>query len=373
MHTILIRRRDCFLNYVGSKIAKRMDGYKVRSISTTKQRRLLLPLSLGVSSLTLLHVLDQQLHTQKERTGRTGYEIDVLIINESFEPSGEVFTKSVLMLKQKYPQYNFKTASLEEVYHYDDAFANEALVLSKNIVGGNVDCAANTFAARLQGTLAALPSQTSRADMIVILRTRLIVAFAKHIECESILWGDSTTRLAERTLAETAKGRGFSVPWQMADGRTPYCINFAFPMRDLLRKEINTYASLISPPLIALSVESRNQYQGPALSEGTTIDELMSQYFESVEQNYPSIVANVVRTSGRLQAASLSHASATCTICSMPIIHGTQGLHGWGGNQEEIIKTLDEDRTLDKNRGMICYGCSRTLGDTETIPSNKTI
>ena len=341
-----------------------MDGYKVRSISTGKPRRLLLPLSPGVSSMTLLHVLDEQLRTQRERTGRTGYEMHVLIVDESFEPSGEVFSNSVLMLEQKYPQYKFKTASLEEVYHYDDAFANEALMLSNVNVGVNVDSAANAFATRLQDTLASLPSQTSRADMIVILRTRLIVSFAKHIECESILWGDSATRLAERTLAETAKGRGFSVPWQMADGRSPYGINFAFPMRDLLRKEINSYASLTTPPLTALLVESKDQDRSPVSSKDTTIDALMNQYFESVEQNYPSIVANVVRTSGRLQAASTCNASTTCFVCKMPISHGTQGLHKWGGNQEPLTTEMQDDRTFDNNKNMLCYGCARTLGNT---------
>ena len=341
-----------------------MDGYKVRSVSTGKLRKLLLPLSLGVSSMTLLHVLDQQLRMQKERVGRTGYELHVLIVDEYFEPSGDVLSNSVLRLKQKYPQYKFEIIPFEEVYRYDDALASETPVQSKSAVGANLDSAPNAPATRLQDTLASLPSQTSKTDMMVILRTRLIVAIAKHMECESILWGDSTTRLAERTLAETAKGRGFSVPWQTADGRSPYGINFVFPMRDLLRKEINSYASLATPPLTAMLVESQDQNRNPVSSKDTTIDELMSQYFESVEQNYPSIVANVVRTSGRLQAASSSDASSTCCVCSMPISHGTQGLHGWGGNQEELTTNLKDYRTIDKNPNMLCYGCARTMGNT---------
>ncbi|RAL68532.1 hypothetical protein DID88_007259 [Monilinia fructigena] len=47
-------------------------------------------------------------------------------------------------------------------------------------------------------------------------------------------------------------------------------------------------------------------YQEPpshisASSKSTTIDDLMAQYFESVEENFPSIVANVVRTSSKLK------------------------------------------------------------------------
>lgn len=74
----------------------------------------------------------------------------------------------------------------------------------------------------LMHLLSSLPSTTSRMDILSILRTRLIVEIAKKEGCAAVLWGDSTTRLAQKTLAETAKGRGFSIPWQTADGDSPF-------------------------------------------------------------------------------------------------------------------------------------------------------
>ncbi|MCJ1247736.1 cytoplasmic tRNA 2-thiolation protein 2 [Trapelia coarctata] len=366
--TIVVRTehlcRDCFMNYVGSKIIKRMDGFKVRGASRDKHRRLLLPLSLGVSSMTLLHVLDQQLRTQKERTSRTGYELHVLFVDDNMLERENAALNSLASAEEKYPQHTYTAAPLSDVYEYAYESETGGPMPLENLgeYAGQVPPDARSES--LSAQLGLLPSATSRADMIGILRTRLIVGFAKRMDCESILWGDSTTRLAERTLAETAKGRGFSIPWQTADGLSPYGINFTFPMRDLLRKEIVTYSSLTNQPLTALLFEPANQFQVSASSKETTIDDLMAQYFDSVEQNYPSIVANVVRTSGRLLAALPSETSASCSICGLPVAHGAQGLYGWNGDQQ--VRRAIEDLG-DAGNEVVCYGCSRSVGSSKNI------
>ena len=174
---------------------------------------------------------------------------------------------------------------------------------------------------KLQTFLCSLNSTTSRTDALVILRRRHIVDFAHQNHCEAILWGDSTTRLAERTLAETAKGRGFSLPWIVVDGNSPQGIPFYYPLRDLLSKEIETFASLTNPTLDDLIVKDDAK---PATStKNTSIDDLMSQYFESVERDYPSIVANVVKTAGKLQPVPLSEVEKQCELCEMPLDEGT--------------------------------------------------
>ena len=347
------------MNYVASKVAKRMDSFKVRGSSTDQPRRLLLHLSLGTSSITLLHILDQQLQTQLERTKRTGYELYVLFIDQS-SIGGEGEPLDILDgLKQKYSAYTFTTAPLDDVFKF----------LSYPLDGGlapftdaraRFDSEVNFGSRYLQQLLASLPSPSSRADMITVLRTRLIIGLAKENGCESILWGDSATRLAERTLAETAKGRGHSLPWQTADGPSPHGISFNFPMRDLLRKEIVLYSNLTSPPLASLISKHSRAPKSSVSSKDTTIDDLMSQYFESVETNYPSIVANVVRTSSRLNALPSAEDSLPCRLCGLPVTEGAQGIHGWGGDQAKISNTLKFENNEPARTSILCYGCTRS-------------
>ena len=201
-----------------------------------------------------------------------------------------------------------------------------------------------------------MPSATSRTDVSSTLLTRLLVDVARRNGCESILFADSTTRLAEKTLTETAKGRGFSLPWQVSDGMSPYGIGFNYPLQDLLKKELVAFSSLTAPPLTSLIAFQAPSSQTSVSSKLTTIDDLMAQYFESVEENYPSIVANVVRTSSKLQPLT-GDESAACGLCGIPVSRGTDGIYGWGGDQ-------NLDSRAAKAEGVdsiLCYGCSRSI------------
>jgi len=190
-------------------------------------------------------------------------------------------------------------------------------------------------AAIINEGLASLDSLTARKDMFQILIRKLIVSTAKASNCEAILWGDNTTTLAERVLADTAKGRGSSLPWTVADGNSLHSIPFHYPMRDLLSQEIVNYASLIG--LEHSESMSDGLAKVPVNLKNTTIDDLMRQYFKSVEREYPSIVANVVKTTGKLASPSLSSVETQCELCDVPL----------------------EGRGPDKSR--LCYACIRVL------------
>lgn len=256
------------------------------------------------------------------------------------------------MLKERFPSHTYSMVQLEDLFDYDtlsgpDGIADGITPIIHNDVDKNH---------ALETLLAGLPSSTSRADLIGILRSRLINAFAKARDCESILYGDSTTRLAERILSETAKGRGVAIPWLTEDGQSPHGIKIVYPMRDLLRKEITAYARMTTPSLTPLIAEGHSSESTSASSKDNTIEELMGQYFDSVEQNFPSIVANVVRTSSRLIAPP-SERGRLCQLCRLPVARGTDGLH-WCGEQESADGSTRD--ISDKATERLCYGCARS-------------
>lgn len=209
---------------------------------------------------------------------------------------------------------------------------------------------------QLQDILSSIPSATSRADIVTTLLTRLLVELAEHNHCESILFGDSTTRLAERTLTETAKGRGFSLPWQVSDGQSPYGIGFYYPLRDLLKKELAVFTTLTTPSLTDLVLNQDKVSEVSLSSKAITIDNLMTQYFESVEENYPGIVANVVRTSSKLKPL-LEDGDKSCALCALPVTEGMDGIYGWGGDQNSVSRA----ERNNANNSILCYGCSRSI------------
>ena len=337
------------MNYVVGKVTKRMDGFKVRKNSKERVRIVLLPFSHGTSSMALLHILDQHIRTQLERTGRQAYVLHVLHVDQSIVDQGSIISKS---LEWQYPLHTYHEYMIEDVLTLGVPLLEsepEPDDLASDFFKGST---AVKPADRLRDLLLSLPSPSSRADMINVLRTRLITAKANSLGCEAIVWGSSTTRLAEMTLSETAKGRGFSIFLQTNDGPSSHGTSYLFPMRDLLRKEISTYSHLTSPPLISL-LHSTSQEPTDGSNQGTTIDDLMVQYFASVEENYPSIVTNVVRTCTKLRASSLSNEDIPCRICNLPVTVAGRGLHGRGGDNSDANSTVRD----------ICYGCARSFQD----------
>lgn len=330
---------------------------KVRGAFNEAPRNLLLPVSLGLSSITMLQILDEQLRNQSERTGRSSYNLHVLHVDQSPPVERADHQKALALLKERFPSHTYSSILLEDVFDYHVNFEKEIL----NSRSAITKILTNDKNARLQHLMSSLPSATSRADLVNFLRLRLTIEIAKQRGYDSILYGDSTTRLAERTLSETAKGRGGSLPWLTADGVNPHGLQIIYPMRDLLKKELSTYASITSPPLTTMVLDSTSPDPASVSSKATTIDSLMSQYFGPVEQNFPSIVANVVRTSSKLLVPSLASTTLLCNMCKLPIEEVSRR---WGGDQASCtVPPVDGNTELKKNQ-TLCYGCARSINDT---------
>ena len=69
------------------------------------------------------------------------------------------------------------------------------------------------------------------------------------------------------------------------------------PCRDLYKAELELYASLVEPALEAVEEEPRLR---PVSVRQTSVDELLARYIEVQGVKYPSVMANVVRTVGKL-------------------------------------------------------------------------
>lgn len=340
----------CFTQYVTTKAIKRMETYRVRG-STKAPKKLLFPLSFGPSCASLLYILDQHLQGQYEKMKRTAYELYVVHIDShTDEADRNHFSGLLETYKAHFPRHTYSIVGLEEAIDLD-SIDWESLGVARPAEGEE-----RPGTERLHDFIGSMPSATSKADVVTTLLTRLLVDVGKRQGCEGILFGDSTTRLAEKTLTETAKGRGFSLPWQVSEGMSPYGIAFHYPMRDLLKKELVAFTSLTTPPLndiVILQPSSRNV---SASAKSTTIDDLMAQYFESVEENYPSIVANVVRTSSKLKPLAGNDTQA-CGLCGLLVTEGTDGIFGWGGDQNSNSRPAEED----SHYSVLCYGCSRSI------------
>jgi len=313
----------CFSKYVQTKIVKRMETFRVKNSEPGKERTLLLPLSFGPSSTALLYVVSRHLKGQIEKTGRTGFKLHVMHVQLPGESGSDEILEQV---KQRYPEHTYSNIALSSITSHDSLIPSDFQQTTEP---------AQSPEEKLTAILSALPTATSRADATGIFLRKLLVHHALTLDSGAILFSDSTTRLSERVLAETAKGRGFSLPWVVSDGESPFGIPIYYPVRELLSKEVAAFVDFIEPSMAGMVV--RNDIKPAASMKNTTIDDLTRQYFAGVEVDYPSIVANVVRTTSKLQPRSLSEVEQHCELCDIPL----------------------EGQAPERSR--VCYGCIRTM------------
>jgi cytoplasmic tRNA 2-thiolation protein 2 len=140
-------------------------------------------------------------------------------------------------------------------------------------------------------------------------------------------------------------------------------VTFYHPLRDLFKKELVTYAfEITQPSLIPLcgAYSSIPKHSPAAATSGRniTVGELMTQYFDSMEVQYPSTVSNVVRMGDRLKPSSSK--TKTCSLCGLFIDEGANDLTlGAQGQQVEA--------------GEMCYGCMRSTHGASRLASLLTI
>lgn len=367
--------RTCYEQHIAQRVIKRLgQPYKEAKdrIGNTQNSRAkyILGLSFGPSSASLVQLLDNNLQGLKEKNLRVAYEVHVVHIdtNLSSAPASADADSSASQLLEKYkerfPNLSMQCVSLSDALALDTIDWSVLPMLQADLAP----------AQQLRSLLDALPSVTSRVDIMRLLVRHLLLSLALKSNGHALLLGSTTTALAEVTLAETAKGRGFAVPWQVNDGPVPITTflrhgeqavegeaakgteKTTFPiyylLRDVFKREIITYTGLLKP-----SMKDLIQDAGPSSStivshKELSIEDVMARYFEEVEESYPSVVANVVRTSGKLTRENDGDA---CAICGMDL--DQQGDARWKG---EIGEDPD-DEMRKQTAGRLCYGCERSV------------
>lgn len=344
------------------------------------------------------------------------------------EREREKVEECVKRLAERYPRFEFRVVYLEEVVglgsvDWEGLGLGDFATASSSTTENDATTTTSTKASKLRRLFDNLPSTTSRTDLLRLFTRHLLIAEAckPPNKCHALLLGSSTTALAELTLSETAKGRGFSLPWQINDGvlgvpsfsssptsssarpanssptsshtNKPKAktsedqgILIYHPLRDALRKELVTFNKLAGEPtpIAELLPETDLTTTAAVVShKDLSIEEVMVRYFADVEENYPSIVANVARTTGKLMRlfggggadgeegfggdASEDDEERLCGLCSMPL--DEFGDERWKGELGEdsyrdaavTVEDEGEKKTTKTTEQRICYGCERSI------------
>ncbi|KKK15483.1 hypothetical protein AOCH_006839, partial [Aspergillus ochraceoroseus] len=275
-----------------------------------------------------------------------GFDLHVLIVEpSSIYPSAPSHDEAFDLVQRCFPRASFTRLALHDIFNIDPELRD---VLSKFAGNNFADDTSLSHKERLDAFRASITTATSRADIDYILLNRLIIAFAKSIECFGILWGDSDGRLAAKTLANVAKGRGSALTWQVSDGMSPFDLEFNFPLRDLFTAELQNYSSLF--PELSNIIMPDTPPSENILTKNLSIDELMVRYVTTQGEKYPGVMSNVTRTANKLQSSRMPTDGSRCALCQTYICN-SEGKP----NEVQTPNGLQDEPFRD-----FCYACIRS-------------
>ncbi|KAF5972769.1 cytoplasmic trna 2-thiolation protein 2 [Fusarium bulbicola] len=361
---------DCYIQYVAYKLNKRLGALHKATRSSKKltTRRYLAGLSFGPSSSVLAQLLSDQARHHSENKASSPFEPVIIHIDtELSNTEGESPAKKLLgEYRRVLPDAMFECVPLKDVLSVKSI--DWSTLPLDTVTPDDDDDKSN---ARLQRLFNALPTLTSRTDLLRQLIRHLLLQKAQEHSCSALLLGHSTTALAALTLSEVANGRGFAVPLQVADGMTTVCTYEAvegaaaqetarlefpvyYPLREIFRNELIQYIDLVPPLKEVVPVNHVGAKTGNSVvsHKDLSIEEVMSRYFDSVEEGYAGIVANVVRTTTKLDRIP---GKSFCGSCGMSL--DAEGDSRWAGE----IGDDAGDGPGAAAAGRLCYGCKRSI------------
>ncbi|GME82623.1 unnamed protein product [Ambrosiozyma monospora] len=367
------------------KYGKNLEDIKAKTPTV------LLPVSLGESSLVLLDIVVSQLEEQSAMNrAHIGYKLVVVIIDESdFDNTGIDIKENVQKLKEVLGtelldklDIKFKIVKSES---YVTSNRLQKIFLTHDFKSFSVK-SENDLDIDLKTILLQTLDKSTREDLLNIVRKETILRTAIAENCSVVLFGHSMSKLADDILSLAVKGRGSEISDNLTDGIIEYeqtDLHILHPLRDILFSEIKEYSKLSGLSELALNV-----FEGATVKKSIknkTINELIKDYFRSVEVEYPEVISTVVKIGSKMAHPPTQDdfQIKNCILCNNAIYndpkHWLEQITVHGGapleSEEEranleaylaSVKDKKSDSLLHESDKVVplCYGCIVNLGTT---------
>lgn len=349
------------------------DRFKVKFNENATQTPVMFDFRLDDhDSLVLFDILVELLKEQKGMgpRARVGFLLNVVIIDNSEVTKAKTIVE---MLKTKYDAATLKELSVKFQIINPGAFCSNQMDVINLTENYGVDVISNKG-----GPL----SYWELLEQVHDYSTREYLANSIHDELlrqvtkgHIIIEADSMTTLAINILSLAIEGRGNEIANVLTDTEMLF-----HPLRDVLHSELRVYAQLES--LDEMLPPAKREVVKPEAksAKNKTVHELVSEYFQTIELEYPEVVSTVEKIGSKLNSPS-GLEGQVCPVCNKSIQDDAKQwleqitVKGFAPMESEEdlanlerYKTfigLNEDTEPATEKGYVsklCYGCLVTLG-----------
>ncbi|WVW80374.1 hypothetical protein I302_102355 [Kwoniella bestiolae CBS 10118] len=241
---------------------------------------------------------------------------------------------------------------------------------------------------QLRSILSALPA-ASRPSFLSSILDSLITTTSQIIpDTKHILLAETSTRQAQRLIAGTALGKGYTLPLDLSvinksslsitDGSKRDIVRLK-PMKDISFKEVAIYTHLRG--LNGLVRNARNWdnagpqgRKGDSRGKGNTrsLESLTEQFIASLAVTHPATVSTINRTGDKLRFTGVKEDEVTCPVCQLPVDPNALEWKSRTALTSLPTKTLPQDigavtngveqgKDKESLAKMLCYACLTTF------------
>ncbi|XP_059172755.1 cytoplasmic tRNA 2-thiolation protein 2-like [Physella acuta] len=371
--------KNCFQVYIVHKFRASIGKAKV----IRSGEHVVVAFSGGINSAALLHLIQdgksERAHKKLRFIPSLVYVDETSLLDVSDEERQTVRSSvTKLMLDSGFPTY---ITNLEQVLEFEKQQSTLDSMWQVHPSDGcsNIPMPTQSQSGRLKALITGLGSLSSAEDFIRNLRNQLLAAAARKLGVTKVLTAESATRLAVRILSDVAQGRGSQVSLNtgFSDERNGD-VMFIRPVRDLNAKELAMYNSLFHVDSVFIPTITTKT------DPGSSIERLTETFVMGLQEEFPSTVSNIKRTSEKLDLPDVKD-SIKCCLCQSPLdtdvglasalnaIELSKQLSKSSGRTPvdgaDVITLSEPFQDLKK---LLCYGCSLGLsqfkGDLSTLP-----
>ncbi|KAG0686703.1 cytoplasmic tRNA 2-thiolation protein 2 [Pichia californica] len=389
---------NCFIRFIRGKQRKQMqdEKFKVKFSNNIKRPKILFDMQNDHQSYVLLDILISMLEEQLTQGPKAlrGFDLIISIINDTYHIINinkiiEFYTLS----KIERLGIQFKNIDCED-YIKNNKFQHLKLDLPNFqtfiISDNNENLNSNSNIKSYQNLLDQISDNSTKEDLINIIHDDIILQTAKDFNCTILIKPDSMTQIAINILSDTIRGRGSEIPLKTQDiiinntNNSNNNFEIIHPLRDILNSEIKIYSNIrllnnLSPILNEINLSSDKS------NRNKSVGEMVSEYFKSLEIEYPETVSTVVKIGAKLSNFSSNNENEYCEICKVSIYHDPkqwleqitvpgcvkpQSEEEFSNLKRYLDSINDDDHDHDEKivdlssqpQVKLCYGCMVTLG-----------
>lgn len=351
--------RECFMEYFTHKFRATIGKHKI----INKDEEVLFAYSGSSSSVAMLDLLAKGTSDEAFLKKRFTFKPTLLFIEDHnlFNKNGnnqtrKEFIQSVLNTME-FSKFNIYFSLIENSVDENPAFYDNIEKLEFN----------DTKRTSFLDLVTNIKSDTSREEFIKRMRMKLINHIAKEIRIKKIVFALSCSKLTVDLLSNVAMGKGAHISAEMALEEKHSDLIYLRPLREVTSKEITFYNHFSGKDDSIISSNS-------SLSNlpNSTIYRLTEKFINGVQNDFPTTVATIFRTSDKLvpfeDTSSTTKVETICTLCECKVDTNNNG-----GLSSSAISDLSFSKSISKIDSSniereesfenLCYSCSTTISD----------